>query len=199
VNANIKAPHSITLLSCDMLRLRTSSSLSLLALVIGIAGTRWISTQTAEWRGASRRVTVDHHVAAHVRRAPRPMLRWHAPRGVVQTHRASLKGSARIIAAVQVAPVELRPLSTPVDTAMSWDELRGHLDGRVVVHIAIDDSGRVNTASLVESSGDPVLDEHALRSVRGWRFAVSGDRHDGLSGDLPMHFSTRGERIASVP
>jgi protein TonB len=104
-----------------------------------------------------------------------------------------------MIAAARVAPVELRPLSTPVDASMSWEELRGHLDGRVVVHVTIDRSGRVNAASLVESSGDPVLDEHALRSVRGWHFAVSGDRPDGLSGDLSMHFSTRGERIASVP
>ena len=104
-----------------------------------------------------------------------------------------------MIAAVHAASVELRPLTTPVDTSMSWDELRGHLDGRVVVHVAIDSSGRVNATSLVESSGDPVLDEHALRSVRGWHFAVPGDRPDGLSGDLPMHFSSRGERIASVP
>jgi periplasmic protein TonB len=104
-----------------------------------------------------------------------------------------------VIAAAHAAPVELLPLTTPVDASMSWDELRGHLDGRVVVHVAIDGSGRVTTSSLVESSGDPVLDEHALRSVRGWRFAVPGDRPDGLSGELPMHFSSRGERIASVP
>lgn len=104
-----------------------------------------------------------------------------------------------MIAAAHAAPVELLPLTTPTDTSISWDKLRGHLDGRVVVHVAIDGSGRVTTSSLVESSGDPVLDEHALRSVRGWRFAVPGDHPAGLSGDLPMQFSTRGERIASVP
>jgi periplasmic protein TonB len=182
-----------------MLRLRTTSSLSLLALVIGIAGTGWISAQTAKWHGAVRRVTAAHHVVPHVRHAPRPMSRWHAPPGVAQTHRASLHRAVRMIAAAHAAPVELRPLTTPVDASMSWDELRGHLDGRVVVHVTIDRSGRVNAASLVESSGDPVLDEHALRSVRGWHFAVPGDRPDGLSSDLPMHFSSRDERIASVP
>ena len=182
-----------------MLRLRTTSSLSLLALVLGIAGTSWISAQTGEWHGAARRVTAVHHVVSHVRHAPRPTSRWHAPLSVAQTHRASLNGSVRMIAAAHAAPVELLPLTTPTDTSISWDKLRGHLDGRVVVHVAIDGSGRVTTSSLVESSGDPVLDEHALRSVRGWRFAVPGDHPAGLSGDLPMQFSTRGERIASVP
>ncbi len=103
-----------------------------------------------------------------------------------------------MIAAAHAVPVELLPLTTPVDASMSWDELRGHLDGRVIVHVAIDGRGRVNAASLAESSGDPVLDEHALRSVRNWHFAVPSDHPDGLSGDLPMHFSSRGERIASV-
>lgn len=173
-----------------MLRLRTTSSLSLLALVIGIAGTSWISAQTAEWHGAARRVTAVRHVAPHVR---------HAPRGLLQTHRANLSGAARVIASAHAVPVELLPLTTPVDASMTWSELRGHLDSRVVVHVAIDGSGRVTTSGLVESSGDPILDEHALRSVRGWRFAVPDDHPDGLSGDLPMQFSTRGERIASVP
>jgi protein TonB len=182
-----------------MLRLRTTSSLSLLVLVIGIAGTSWISAQTADRHSVARRVTAAHHVVPHVRHAQRPTSRWHTPPGVAQTHRASLNRAVRVIAAAHASPVELLPLTTPVDASMSWDELRGHLDGRVVVHVAIDGSGRVTTSSLVESSGDPVLDEHALRSVRGWRFAVPGDRPDGLSGELPMHFSSRGERIASVP
>ena len=183
-----------------MLRLRTTSSLSLLALVIGIAGTSWISAQTAEWRGAARRITAAHHVVTHVRHAPLATSRWHAPRGVVQTHRTSTNGTIRVIvAATHAEPVELLPLTTPVDASMSWDELRGHLDGRVLVHVAVDGSGRVNAAKLVESSGDPVLDEHALRSVRNWHFAVPSDHPDGLSGELPMHFSSRGEHIASAP
>jgi periplasmic protein TonB len=44
-----------------------------------------------------------------------------------------------------------------------------------------------------------VLDEHALRSVRGWRFAVPLDRPNGLSGELPMRFSSQGDRIAQLP
>ncbi|MGB5940500.1 MAG: energy transducer TonB, partial [Rhodanobacter sp.] len=85
------------------------------------------------------------------------------------------------------------------DTSQSWEELRGHLDGRVLLHVDIDGSGRVRAASLSESSGDPVLDAHALRSVRGWRFAVPSDHPDGLSGELPMRFTSRGDRVAQLP
>jgi protein TonB len=63
----------------------------------------------------------------------------------------------------------------------------------------VDGSGRVSAASLSESSGDPVLDAHALRSVRGWRFAVPPDHPDGLSGELPMRFSSQGNRVAQLP
>jgi protein TonB len=77
--------------------------------------------------------------------------------------------------------------------------LRGHLDGRLVLRVGVDGSGRVLVASVAESSGDPILDEHALRSVRGWRFAVSGDHPDGISGELPMRFSAQGERLAQSP
>lgn len=93
----------------------------------------------------------------------------------------------------------LVPLAMPGDTTQRWDQLRDHIDGRVVVHIDIDGSGRVEAARVVESSGDPVLDEHALRSVRGWRFAVPPDHPGGISGDLPMRFSSQGERVAQLP
>ena len=91
------------------------------------------------------------------------------------------------------------PLATPADTSQSWEQLRGHLDGRVLLHLDIDGQGQVSAASLIQSSGDPVLDEHALRSVRGWRFAVPADHPDGLSGELPMRYSSQGDRIARVP
>jgi protein TonB len=87
----------------------------------------------------------------------------------------------------------------PYDTTQPWYKLRGHLDGRVVVHVDTDGRGQVDRASLVESSGDPVLDEHALRSVRGWRFAVPADRPAGVSGELPMRFSSHENAIARAP
>jgi protein TonB len=180
-----------------MLRLRTTTGLSVLALAIGIVGTGWLSTLTTDWQGPATRVVVARH-AAPVRRAL--PARRHASMRVVQTHRVT---ADRVVDEVQAAPLaeppELVPLAMPGDTSQSWEALRGHLDGRVLLHVDIDGSGRVSAASLSESSGDPVLDAHALRSVRGWRFAVPPDHPDGLSGELPMRFSSQGDRIAQLP
>ena len=87
----------------------------------------------------------------------------------------------------------------PIYRDVAYDQLRGHLDGRVVMHVSVDGGGRVTAASVAESSGDAVLDAHALRSVRNWRFAVPPDHPDGLSADLPMRFSSRDDPLASVP
>ena len=57
----------------------------------------------------------------------------------------------------------------------------------------------VTDAALAGSSGDPVLDAHALTIVRGWRFAVPSDHPDGFSGELPMRFTTAGRQLAQVP
>ena len=83
------------------------------------------------------------------------------------------------------------PLSTPSDTSQPWYKLEGHLDGRVVVHVTIDGRGQVVRAGMRASSGDVVLDEHALRSIQHWRFAVPADHPNGLSGDVPMRFASQ--------
>lgn len=184
-----------------MFRLRTTTTLSLLALVIGTAGTGWLSTQTGVWPGPPTRyaATVDTPTAVRARPAPR---RRHVRSHVVPVRRAQ---PSRIVAdEVQAAFVPaptpvLVPLATPADTAQSWEQLRGHLDGRVLLHVDIDGQGKVSAASLVQSSGDPILDAHALRSVRRWRFAVPADHPDGFGGELPMRYSSQGDRIARVP
>ena len=186
-----------------MLRLRTTTSLSVLALAIGIAGTGWLSTLTVGWRGPLPRIAATRHgpsVSSHALPSSRPR---RGPVRVVQAHRAKADRAASAMgeaqAAVLAPAAALVPLAMPADTSQSWDELRGHLDGRLVLHVGIDGNGRVDAVSLVESSGDPVLDEHALRSVRNWRFAVPGDHPDGISGELPMRFSAQGERLAQSP
>ena len=160
------------------MRLRTSTGLSLLALALGIAGTGWLSMQTADWRGPSGLAAV----LAPVRR-PRA---WESAR------------DNPVAAAPPASAPALLPLSTPPDNSLPWDALRGHLDGRAVVHVQVDGSGRVSAVSLAQTSGDPVLDDYALRSVRGWRFVVPPEDPDGLSGDLPMRFSS-GSGLASAP
>lgn len=162
-----------------MPRLRVTATLSLLALLIGTLGTGWLSTFTDDWVGPAARPMplAAHALRQGARAAPAPLRR---------RYRASVAAEAPASAP---APVALHPLEMPPDPA-PYVALRGHLDGRVVLGLAIDGNGRVTEATVDLSSGDPVLDAHALATVRGWRFAVPADRPDGLRGSLPMRFAS---------
>lgn len=189
-----------------MFRLRTTTTLSLLALAIGIAGTGWLSTQETGWAGPSERVAgfvSAPRVATRVPIArPAPMhrvahRRWLSNPVVVQP--------ARLPPAVAVAqadeatpPPELVPVSIP-QTPVSWSQMDGHLHGRVLLRVTIDGSGSVTDAVLAQSSGDPVLDAHALASVRNWRFAVPAGYPDGFSANLPMSYTSGGGQVAQAP
>jgi protein TonB len=181
-----------------MPRLRTTTGLSLLLLVGGIAGTAWLSTLTAGWSGPTVAVRASAHHARHVTQAS-------APRHTRQPVRTATVRVAHVAApepapvAMPLAPARLEPVAMPYDTTTPWYRLRGHLDGRVVVHVDTDGRGQVARASVVESSGDPILDDHALRSVRGWRFAVPADHPGGVSGELPMRFSSHQDSLARAP
>ena len=183
-----------------MFRLRTTTTLSLLALAVGIAGTDWLSAQTGVWSGPPARYVAQVDTPTAMRARPSPHRSRRAPR-VAPARRAPppMVVADEAQAAVAAPAPALVPLATPADTSQSWDELRGHLDGRVLLHVDVDGHGRVSAASLSESSGDPVLDAHALRSVRNWRFAVPPDHPDGLGGELPMRFTSRGDRVAQLP
>jgi protein TonB len=172
----------------------------MLALAIGIAGTGWLSTLTTDWPGPPARFA-----AARMPSAPRTLpspRRSHVPVRVVRTSRVSpdLVATTDGDAQASVPPIpELVPLAMPGDTSQPWEKLRGHLDGRVQLHVVVDGSGQVSAANVSESSGDPILDAHALRSVCGWRFAVPMDHAGGISGELPMRFSSQGDRVAQLP
>lgn len=162
-----------------MPRLRVTVALSLLALLIGIGGTGWLSGFTDDWTGppsrpASLAVARSHRASLHPRS--------HAAPRVV--------GAQPDVAArpAPVAPPPLVPLDTPPGPS-SWAQLRGHLDGRVVLAVATDGNGQVTTAHVAQSSGDPVLDAHALATVRRWRFAVPAGA-SGVRGQLPMRFES---------
>ena len=183
-----------------MLRLRTTVVLSLLALAVGVAGTHWLSQRSADEPLAlpAKRPAISNHVVT-----ARPA-HAHAPfQATVRSHRlrqppidSDNAGQSTGISAAP--PPELVPLDMPANRDVDYDRLRGHLDGRVIMRISIDGTGRVTAASVAESSGDAVLDAHALRSVRGWRFAVPPDHPDGLSADLPMRFSSHDDPVASL-
>ncbi|WP_430392055.1 energy transducer TonB [Dyella sp. 20L07] len=165
-----------------MFRLRTTLGLSLLALVIGVAGTAWLSDQTDQWLGPPGSVVAHtDRVRAVLRRRPRS---------------ASAVPHAKAQAAPTVSPdspvVDL-PTLTPVDmpslAASPWTR-SALVDGRVVLHLSVDAAGRVIQAGVAQSSGDAGLDDRAIRTVQRWRFAVPADHLDGLRGQLVMRFDS---------
>lgn len=178
-----------------MLRLRTSSGLSLLALVIGIAGTGWLSSMTSGWSGPSTAGASSSHRLSTRAIAVSPR-RWHGSVSVVQPRRAAVHSDSVPLVA---AAAPLQPLTTPDDNTQSWQSLRGHLDGRVLMHVETDANGVVRTARVVQSSGDAILDQHALRSIRRWRFTVPADQPLGVSGELSMRFTSGHQNLAQLP
>lgn len=165
-------------------RLRVTACLSLLGLAIGILGTQWLSGRTADWAGPRHAVVATHTAPAARRyRADRDRDRHAAPRAV-----AAARPQDGALAAATMPP-ELVPVSMP-PLSSRYAPLEHHLDGTVVLAIAIDGSGRARSLRLQRSSGDPVLDDYAQHLARGWRFAVPPDHPSGIEGELPMRFGT---------
>ncbi len=162
-------------------RLRVTSLLSVLALLIGVLGTQWLSGRTAGWTGP-RHPVIAEHTAPPARRYRVDRERHEPPR--VAPVRPVAGGAAPLPPPPELVPVSMPPLSA------RYAGLAGHLAGDVVLHLRVDGSGRVLDAAIARSSGDTVLDAHARAMVAQWRFAVPPDRPGGLSGDLPMHFGT---------
>jgi protein TonB len=163
-----------------MPRLRVTTALSLLALLIGLWGTDWLSGFTDDWTGPPPPPAAQ--VAARAHRLPTHR-RPHAPLRVIGAQPETVARAA------PAAPPALVPLDTPPGPS-SWAQLRGHLDGRVVLDVATDGSGNVTSARVAQSSGDPVLDAHAIATVERWRFAVPAGA-TGVQGELPMRFDSR--------
>ncbi|HET8765554.1 MAG TPA: energy transducer TonB [Rhodanobacter sp.] len=191
-----------------MFRLRTTTSLSLLALAVGIAGTQWLSGQGVGWAGPSERVAGFVHAVPPAVRTTHGVRQGHAARHVAGSpravavvvpvrHRAPL-AVAEAAAAEPAPPPELVPVAMPSDP-VSWSRMRDHLAGNVLLQLAVDGAGNVTAASLAQSSGDPVLDAHALATVRHWRFAVPADHPDGLSGELTMRFAPAAGPLVQAP
>ncbi len=183
-----------------MLRLRTATGLSVLALLLGVAGTSWLSTLTDRGFVAASRNALAHAPATTPRSPARRRSSPPSHRTVMRAQPAVREPAAyralpdsvpdSSAAALAETNSELVPLTTPTDTSLSWEQLRGHLDGRVQLQVDVDGSGRVSAASVAQSSGDELLDAHALRSVRGWRFAVPEANAAGLHGEVTVRYSS---------
>jgi len=165
-----------------MFRLRTTASLSLLALVVGVAGTAWLCTLTDQWKGPAG------VASTHSNDKMRMMLRRHARPPAATEH--AVVAAPRSVP-VPARPAETLPTLTPIDMPSlpaSWLQRTEFASGRVVLRLTIDGEGRVGQASVAESSGNAGLDDRALRTAERWRFAVPGDHPEGLSGLLVMRF-----------
>ena len=176
-----------------MLKLRTTASLSLLVLLVGVVGTAWLSSLTDRWPGPS--VRRPSHVARARASVPRHGRPKHEDRHVVAAARPH-KPPAR-----PVHPTPL-PALTPVDmpsAAAAWWGTPDAASGRVVLHLTVDGGGRVKRASIAESSGHAALDERAVRTVLAWRFAVPAGHPDGLDGSLVMRFDDEAGPVARLP
>lgn len=70
---------------------------------------------------------------------------------------------------------------------------RGY-EGKVVLEVLVDRSGRVKELRILTSSGYPVLDRAALKSVNGWLFepGMVGDEKVDMWVRVPVRFELRG-------
>ncbi|KLD63547.1 energy transducer TonB [Dyella japonica] len=167
-----------------MFRLRTTASLSLLALAIGVAGTAWLSTFTGDWQGPAASSSAGSDKVRRIlrRHAREPAARESVAKAAL-VHPRTVTAPARIAEELPtLTPIDMPPLATP------WLQRLAFASGRVVLQLSIDGEGRVGHAAVTESSGNAGLDDRALRTATGWRFAVPGDHPNGLTGQLVMRF-----------
>lgn len=158
-----------------MLRLRTTATLSALALMAGVAGTQWLSDQTGGGAAPSMRQRVALPAVHRARAVSAPVSRHYAHPAAKADPRSAM--------------VAWVPISMPM-ASLPFAQMRDHDAGSLVLHLVIDGRGDVAQATLAQSSGDAVLDGNALAIARRWRFAVPADRPQGFSGDLPLSFDS---------
>jgi protein TonB len=182
-----------------MLALRSSTSLSALALLVGIAGTSWLTALTYERAPRTRslaEVTLPTAAPAMVSKtvsqvAPattRPAaIAPSAVRAASQRPAAVAPPSARMVGAPRApAPEPLVPVYMP-SPRYPMSALRAHREGKVVLHVTVTPEGDVTRVAIGRSSGDEALDRAAQEAVRDWRFAAA-DRPDRYTAELPVNF-----------
>jgi len=171
-----------------MFRLRTTTALSLLALAVGVAGTAWLSGLTAGWKGPER-IAAKPAAAAPVlaQRRAAPAMRPPAHAVHLPPVDLSQAGLTQAVAA-PAEPATLTPIEMPQAPSSIFSR-RVARAGLVVLRLSVDGGGHVISAAVDQSSGDAQLDQEAVQTVQGWRFAVPADHPEGVSGNLPMRFA----------
>jgi periplasmic protein TonB len=190
-----------------MLLLRNSTSLSAFGLLIGIAGTSWLTALTYERAPATRQLaevvmpgtapalmpkTVGERPA--VTTTPPERLRTRAVVDLAaesaMRRSAAAKARASDAVAAEAAPAARAEPLVPVympSPRYPMEALRAHREGQVVLSVTVTPEGDVTSVSVGRSSGDPSLDDAAEEAVRNWRFAAA-ERAPRYTSDLPIRF-----------
>jgi periplasmic protein TonB len=181
-----------------MLRLRTTTTLSVLTLVASIAGTQWLSDQ-AGGRAEPVARHATHHVVAHPVAVQRLAHRSHPHASHAATHAQPHYVSVPVAAPIAPPDDKLAwvPVSMPV-SSLPFARTRHHDAGNLVLHLVVDGQGQVAQATVAQSSGDAMLDANALVIARQWRFAVPPQHPYGFSGDLPLSFTDASAQLAQM-
>jgi protein TonB len=182
-----------------MLALRTSTSLSALGLVVGIAATSWLTALTYERAPATRRLAevvmpklsskpawTRPPAPASPEPAPRPRPRV-APERAVATRGNGANAPVAGAPAAAAKPDALVPVYMP-SPRYPMAALRAQREGQVILNVTVTQDGDVTDVSVGRSSGDLDLDRAAEEAVRGWRFAAADNRPFRYTADLPIRF-----------
>jgi protein TonB len=185
-----------------MLALRTSTSLSAFGLLIGIAGTSWLTALTYERAPATRQLAeivmpgtapaYKPKTVADRPASPTPPERLRTRAVVDLAAESAMRRAAatRVAAAAEAAPAPKAEPLVPVympSPRYPMEALRAHREGQVVLSVTVTPDGDVTAVSVGRSSGDPSLDDAAEEAVRNWRFAAA-DRAPRYTSDLPIRF-----------
>ncbi|KAG9586036.1 hypothetical protein KCV01_g13577, partial [Aureobasidium melanogenum] len=168
-----------------MLALRTSTSLSALGLVLGIAGTSWLTALTYERAPATRPLAEVVMPKALRQSPPAPVVstvRDEPPPRVVTRPRTP--PAETVAAAPKPAPLRAVYMPSP---RYPMSALRAHREGQVVLDVTVTPEGDVMGVAVGQTSGDLDLDRAAQDAVRRWRFAAA-DRPASYTAALPVRF-----------
>lgn len=173
-----------------MLAFRTSTSLSALGLVLGIAGTSWLTALTYE-RAPATRPFAEVVMPGSGEALPMPKAGGAEPatgaRPLREQTRLPQQSAGYQQRVARRVTESLVPVYTP-SPRYPMSALRANREGQVVLSVTVTPEGDVTDVTVGRSSGDLDLDRAAEEAVRNWRFAAADNRAPRYTADLPIRF-----------
>lgn len=107
-------------------------------------------------------------------------------------------------------PVQAQPAQSPRPVSQKMAEKTASVEGAMaklphscsaVVRFTVGENGRVEDASVIESSGEPVLDSYAAESVRQWTFQPAAENGRAVSArvSVPIRFVSTKVAVPAAP